>query len=348
MFMKPLGRRQSDAHWAGLLLGVAALLASPPVSSQEVGSDVPPPGRLIDVGGYRIHLWCTGATSTRRPTVVLSSGAGGFALDWALVQPALATSNRVCSYDRAGFGWSDPGPTPRTLRQEVAELHAALVAAREQAPFVMVGHSMGGLVVRLFAERHAEEIAGMVLVDATHESARLGYRGGLTRVRTLATGRRIPDPRTIVDSPPVPDTGEAAEACRSAAASATISGPYLRLSLGDQRSLLWLLRHPTCSDTGEDYLPEELADLHGRRKRDPSPLGVKPLLVLAGMLVSAPPGVDRAEWLREKLDERSDLARLSRIGRLVTDTLSGHFIQLENPSLVVESIGEVVRATGRR
>ena len=126
----------------------------------------PAPGRMVDVGGHSLHLYCTGEGS---PTVILEAGGGSFSLDWSLVQPEVAKSTRVCSYDRAGLGWSEPGPLPRSAGRIVSELHAMLQAAGEQGPYVMVGHSFGGMVVRLYAARYPGEIAGLVLVDAAYE-----------------------------------------------------------------------------------------------------------------------------------------------------------------------------------
>jgi pimeloyl-ACP methyl ester carboxylesterase len=125
-----------------------------------------PPGKLVDIGSHHLHLYCTGAGT---PTVVLESGLAGPALQWTLVQQELTKTTRVCSYDRAGLGWSNRGPTPRTGLQIVSELHALLTAAHIDGPYVLVGHSLGGLLVRLYADQYLDEVAGLVLVAAGHE-----------------------------------------------------------------------------------------------------------------------------------------------------------------------------------
>lgn len=138
-------------------------------STQKDKSDYPAPGKMVDVGGYKLHINCTGSGVIGQPTVVLDAGLGGYSLDWMKVQPAVEKFSRVCSYDRAGYGWSDESPNPRTSKYIVRELHKLLKRAGEQGPFIMVGHSFGGINVRVFANKYPEQVAGVVLVDAPHE-----------------------------------------------------------------------------------------------------------------------------------------------------------------------------------
>ena len=145
-----------------LLLG----LSYQAIASAVDASHYPAPGKLVDIGGYRLHINCTGTGS---PTVILDAGLAGTSLDWSKVQPAVAHFTRVCSYDRAGYGWSDTGPGPRTGQQIVKELHLLLVHAQISGPYLLVGHSLGGLNVRLYAYSYPQEVAGMVLLDSTSE-----------------------------------------------------------------------------------------------------------------------------------------------------------------------------------
>src|SRR5687768_14069294 len=127
-------------------------------------ASTPPPGRLVDIGGYRLHLWCTGAGA---PAVILDSGLGGSSADWGFVQPEVARFTRTCSYDRAGTGYSDPGPLPRTARHIASELATLVDRSELDGQLVLVGASSGGFNVRVFASDHTGRIAGMVLVDAS-------------------------------------------------------------------------------------------------------------------------------------------------------------------------------------
>jgi pimeloyl-ACP methyl ester carboxylesterase len=123
------------------------------------------PGTLVDVGGSKLHLACAGEGS---PTVVLEAALGASSVSWSLVQPEVARVTRVCSYDRAGFGWSEAGPQPRTARRIATELHVLLERAGIAPPYVLVGHSYGGVVARVFAHNYRTEVAGLVFVDPAH------------------------------------------------------------------------------------------------------------------------------------------------------------------------------------
>ncbi len=124
---------------------------------------IPLVGQMVDIGGYRLHISCAG---TGGPTVVIDSGVGDWSTSWVGVQAEVAKTTRACVYDRAGYGWSEVGPQPRTSAQFVYELHALLQGANINGPYVVVGHSLGGLTAQLFAHDYPEEVAGVVLVDS--------------------------------------------------------------------------------------------------------------------------------------------------------------------------------------
>src|SRR5204863_16667 len=126
----------------------------------DTAQNTPAPlGKLVDVSGYRVHLYCTGTGS---PTVVIVGA--GFSFNWGLVQPEVARFTQVCSYDHSGIGWSESGPKD-SCSLRVSEVHTALRNAGIKGPYVLVGHSLDGMVARLYAGRYPDEVAGMVFVD---------------------------------------------------------------------------------------------------------------------------------------------------------------------------------------
>ncbi len=169
----------------GLLATLVALAAIgatyQAIATQIDRRNFPPPGRLVDVGGYRLHILCTGTQTRDNPTVILDASYPGTVSTWAWVQPELAKATRVCAYDRAGLGWSDPGPEPRDALHHARELHTLLQNAHVPGPYVLVGHSLGGLSARMFADRYPDEVTGMVLVEGTNPDSwkRLGRPEGV-------------------------------------------------------------------------------------------------------------------------------------------------------------------------
>jgi pimeloyl-ACP methyl ester carboxylesterase len=147
-------------------LGAAGAVVQALATRRDRGA-FPAPGRMIDVGGHRLHLDVRG-TDHATATVVLEAGMGSFSSNWHWVHQELAATTRVVAYDRAGLGWSDRGPRPRDARRIATELHTALKRAGVQGPYVLVGHSFGGLPVRMFADCYRDEVAGIVLADASH------------------------------------------------------------------------------------------------------------------------------------------------------------------------------------
>jgi len=127
----------------------------------------PPPGESIDVGGYSLHLYCTGENTDSRPTVILEPGLGATSSAWAWIQPEVAKTTRVCPYDRAGMGWRDPRPAARDAQHIATELHTLLQNAQIPGPYVLVGWSYGGLYVRSYANQYHDEVAGLVLLDSS-------------------------------------------------------------------------------------------------------------------------------------------------------------------------------------
>lgn len=323
--------------WSLLLL-----LLTLPLAAQQSTDALPPdlPGQMVDIGGYRLHLYCIGHGS---PTVILEYGVGDLFADWAFVQPEIAKFTRVCSYDRAYEGFSDVGPVPPTMHQEVYEAHLMLRKAKIAPPYLLVGHSSGGMVARLYTMTYPREVAGLVLVDALHEDTPLG--GSMFRSR--ATGRKIPAPQTMKSSPPLPPTPEETERYEKVKkqqerAKAPLGPPLNRLPADAQRWHLWVLAHPklltgSAQNDPMIWVPEELQQIHDARQGKVHPFGDIPVFVI---------GVtrDNPVSMEERRRQLDDMATLSSNSKVVIDQNSGHHVQWDDPSLVVNSVKETFTA----
>jgi pimeloyl-ACP methyl ester carboxylesterase len=179
--------------WIWLVVALTILALSgiiyQAIASAKDNRNYQPPGQMVDVGGRRLHLVVMGEDKGQ-PTVILEQGMGSFSSNWYWVQTELATDTRVVAYDRAGLGWSDPAPRPHDAYESAADLHQALVETKIGGPYVVAGHSYGGLVVRAFTDLYPDEVAGMVLVDASHPD-QWAHIPASRNGRTLAMTNRI-------------------------------------------------------------------------------------------------------------------------------------------------------------
>jgi pimeloyl-ACP methyl ester carboxylesterase len=259
--------RQHLHGWSrrGLLYPVIAMLAVASVGggyetvSAATDAELSMPGQLIDVGGHRLHLSCTGSGS---PTVVVEPGAGGMSSDLGLVTPAVARDTRVCVYDRAGRGWSDPADTTQDANQIATDLNTLLRRADVPGPYVLAGHSFGGLYTLTFAAHYPEQVAGMVLVDTTAPAAEpvtatpedAGSSDFVSRLSILAStsarlglGRLIGVTESHLRS--TIDEYLLANTLTGQAAALTDLGdkPLVVLTAGDGSDATWIQRHEDLS-----------------------------------------------------------------------------------------------------
>jgi pimeloyl-ACP methyl ester carboxylesterase len=187
--LRRIGRTLAALFGLIVVLGVVGAIYESAAEAADVRA-YPPPGQMVDVGGYRLHINCIGAGT---PTVVIDAGLGDWSASWSSwVQPDVASTTRVCTYDRAGMGWSEAGPLPRTAAQFAQELHTLLQRAGIPGPYVLVGHSMGGLPVRVFAHAYATDVAGVVLIDSMNpRQARPSATGTPPPAATQSSGFSI-------------------------------------------------------------------------------------------------------------------------------------------------------------
>src|SRR5829696_628005 len=155
-----------------LVLAVAGAIYQA-IATERAERAYPPPGQMVGVGGHSLHINCLGRGS---PTVVLDAGSGGFSAHWVRVQREVSGTTRVCAYDRAGMGWSEMGPDPRDAKQITSELHTLLGKAGIEGPYVLVGHSFGGMYMQTYAARYPDEVSGVALVDTSTDPDQFSQR----------------------------------------------------------------------------------------------------------------------------------------------------------------------------
>jgi pimeloyl-ACP methyl ester carboxylesterase len=289
-----------------------------------------------------------------RPAVILEAGTGAFSFDWSLVQPEVARFTGVCSYDRAGQAWSELGPQPRTIRQRAYELHALLEKASIPPPYVLVGHSGGGYIVRQFQARYPKEVVGMVLAECGHENSLFFINGRLVRMSELSKGKPIPAVRaemTDAERTIAPGVMKQLEKALQSLGPPAIDPPYNRLPPNIQRIRLWALAQPQhLLADNNPFEGEEMAAMVAERRQRQYPLGDLPLIVLHREIggYEPIPGQITPEQVkqleRERLLLNHDLAQLSRNSAHVIARNSTHDVHLDRPELVVEAIRQVVEA----
>jgi pimeloyl-ACP methyl ester carboxylesterase len=272
----------------------------------------PQRGQRFNVGGYWLNLDCSGQGS---PTVILDSGVGEPARIWALVQPQIAKFTRVCSYDRAGYGWSDSGPEPRTSSRMVEELHTLLAQAGITAPFIFVGHSFGGLNVHLYAAKYPGQVAGVVLVEASHPDQEA--KGFKLPVSPLASLDPVLLRLGILRALFVLD-----------------GAPHIPRTLRDE--LEYLMLQPKAIAADRDEIRGFNASAAAVRAA--GNLGDKPLIVLTGAYSAQRRPRLHDVWIREL---QPDLVRLSTRGKQIVVN-AGHYIPLQQPEAVVQAVKEVI------
>ncbi len=293
--------------------------------------------RLIDIGGRRINLYCTGSGS---PTVVLDAGANDTTLTWRLVQPAVAKNTRVCSYDRAGLGFSDPAPSPRDASAAVRDLHTLVARASIAPPYVLVAHSLAGLYAPLYADRYPRQVVGMVLVDPGVPYQRKRIAQAAPALAQLLSAV-VPWDRACSAAA---DRGEMHPGANAYAECMWPPDPTLPNALNAllarqwQRSGTW--RALTSADEAADTTSSEQV------VREQRNYGDMPLIVLSEQNFidefGALPPAQRRALLDAAKQWHDRIAALSSRGENVLVRGSGHDVPIDRPSSVISAIGKVV------
>jgi pimeloyl-ACP methyl ester carboxylesterase len=297
------------------------------IAKSNLAKQYPAPGQLVDVGGYKMHINCMGQGNL---TVILESGWSDFSVLWTHVQPEIAQFTRVCSYDRAGYGWSDSSPNPRTANTMVEDLHALLVNANLQGPYMLVGHSMGGVLMRVYAHNYPEDVVGMVLVDSVHEEQFLRYPEAVAEATQDALGQfrmlgLLSSTGALAFMPQnIPNRGLPDDA------------------LAQYRAILSTTRNFETYIAEWNTLEESYAEVLSMQITS---FGDMPLIVLSRGLPNPSPLLSDIEnqqvW--EIMQEwQSEMVGLSSESKQIIAEQSGHHIQLDQPELVIEAVREMV------
>jgi pimeloyl-ACP methyl ester carboxylesterase len=329
---------QRRVKWIfGAFLVLLAALACVGASYQAVGErhdrDIfRQVGHSVNVGGFSLNLNCTGKG---KPTVILESGLGIPAIGWALVQPKIAQFARVCSYDRAGYGWSDAGPFPRTSREIARELDALLTNARVPPPYVLVGHSFGGFNIRLFNEMHPNDVASVVFVDASQEDAESEMSDAMKAANAKSL-RQLGRMDSVMGF--LIDFGIA-----RAAIERNLSAQHVPAELRREMAYLELQKKYVDAIFSERNSFNESAE----EARAAGDFDDKPLIVLtAGAADAETPGVPKQDadqffdtWVGQ-LQPR--LVDLSTNGSQLVLLNSHHLIPFEQPQAIVDAVKQVI------
>lgn len=328
--------------WIAVALLAAVVLAGAVYQALGIAKDArrfPAPGRFIHVGTHRLHAQLS---ENPGPTVLFEAGIGSSSVSWALVRQQLSGIARVCAYDRAGLGWSDAARTPRTLENILSDLRALATHSEISRPIVLVGHSFGGLVALEYACRYREELAGLVLVDPlaasewhplTVEDARRLARG-VTLARRGALLARLGVVRFALA---LLTRGSRRIPKMFARISSGNGAPLTERILGEVGKLppeAWpIIQAHWCQPKSFLGMADHLENLprNAAQCSADCDLGDLPLIVLSA--------VDSSPV---RLDEHERMAKLSRQGRWALAKKSGHWIQLDQPELVVSAIREVI------
>jgi len=342
---------------ACVLAALVALVGAPGRAgaaevAPELGREYAKAHDGIDIGGRRLNLFCMGSGPR---TVLFDAGGSDWSDVWALVQPAVAKAARACAYDRAGLGHSDPAPLPRTPVEIAQDLHALVAAAKLQTPLVVVGHSLGGFNVKLYAALYPDEVAGLVLVDPSEERTPERARPMLRE----RFGASIAARSELADLTLFAWLTERYTRCAAAAIAAPLdpASPTYRRCTDPVRKPLGpeiaaaRARIQVTANYQQAQASEVLNSVYAGERADPvyrdlfrpGAFGRKPMIVLTHGLYDPRDPLDRAGQAAG-VALHQETARLSQAGRHWVVPATTHYIQLDAPGAVANAVAEVLGA----
>lgn len=348
--MKLLGKGKKMLFALKLVAGILAALGTTGVVYHEIETrrdliKYPPLGSLVDVGTHKLHIISSGEkTAKNQPAVVLDAGLGCSSIDWMLVQPEIAKFAHVCSYDRAGYGWSEESSTPRTSENIVKELHTLLHNAQIPAPYILVGHSSGGTNVQLYASTYPDEVAGIVLVDSSHENQlqempekMLKLMANIEKEAWIAKSFLAP-----VGFLRLMQQCLFVAKIKEAAAQQKYPEAFLDMRIANMCTTKFMR---TAYEENKNFT-KSLEQI----KQTSRSFGATPLTVIAaGNFEELEAGGCDEETIGLMMEMRKkhmhDLSTRSTKGKLVIAQKSGHMIPLDQPEIIVQSVREIILET---
>jgi pimeloyl-ACP methyl ester carboxylesterase len=273
----------------------------------------PAPGQLVDIGGRKLHVLCKGPEKGR--VVLFEAGLSQFTASstYGRAQDLIAADTRVCLYDRAGLGWSDPAPDPRTHRDMVNDLRALSKALRIKRPVVLVGHSMGGLIARLYAHTYPRDVAAVILVEATPE-------------QYLFTEGNVAARKAIVAQ------------IKQGLAKASGDQPVVPMAAGTPGDVQLAFTPTVLRTVRQEYQAIDLAPAAMRPAGGYGHLGKKPLIVIRRGKTASPPSDADRNW--QSLQE--SLLALSSNSKLIVAEKAGHVVPYDQPEIIAAAVREIL------
>lgn len=325
-----------------------------PLLAPEVAAQYTRPHELIDIGGRRLNLFCTGSGPR---TVLFDAGGSDWSVIWALVQPAIAAKARACTYDRAGLGYSDPAKGTRAPIEIVEDMRALIKAAGLTRPVVLVGHSLGGFNMKLYAALYPDDVAGLVLLDPAEDRtdartralvrSRLGAQAAI-RSELLDTNwlrrsiARYADCAAAARDKPMDAASPLYRSCTDPARPAL--GPAIAAERARIQVTAAYQQAQASEFANSVYGNDDQDEAYAALFR-PGLFGDRPLIVLTHGNHDASDPADAADFAAQ-IAMHCETAGLSRQGELRVVDRSDHYIELDRPDAVIQAIHDVLAATG--
>jgi pimeloyl-ACP methyl ester carboxylesterase len=339
--MESAPEKRGSCLWAGLrivgilivvVIGLGLIgLVYESQAEARVLTQYPAPGQLVEINGRKMHIHCTGEGN---PTIILDAGQGGWSSDWGEIIPELSRSHRVCAYDRAGYGWSDPAQDTRSPQQAADDLLALLTASQVEAPYVLVAFSHSGLANRLLAAQQPDLVAGMVLIDPATEFDNEIMSADLMQQQRSAVGlfqgftlfARLGLVRWL------------------GAQSMAGYAPFIATQVANPEIYYTFVAESQWWNTSTQEFVSRLDDAHLAHVRDHGPIPDIPLIIIGAETLDSTGNSAMQELQTIRNEKLRTLAAQSSEGEFIVAEESTHNVLTDRPDVVIDAILRVVQS----